>query len=191
MPKAPSASLPVETGYSRKEAEAVVERCARLVYRVALTRTRQHDLAEDVMQEVFLRYVRKKPVFESDEHERAWFVRVTVNRANSMLTARAGRHVSLEAFWEAGERGRSVPGAYRPDSPLFCSGVTLPDDESRELFAAVMALPPFLRTVVYLHYYEGYKVAEMAAMLRRSQSACKSALMRARKALKGQLTVDR
>ena len=65
------------------DGEAVVDRYAGLVYRLAFARTRSRDAAGEVFQEVFLRYVSKRPVFESTEHEKAWFCRVTINCANS------------------------------------------------------------------------------------------------------------
>ena len=60
-------------------AEELLERYAGLVYRLVFARTRRRDAADDIFQEVFLRYVAKGPDFESEEHARAWFCRVTVN----------------------------------------------------------------------------------------------------------------
>lgn len=63
------------------EPEAAVRRYADTVYRLAYARTGSREDAEDVFQEVFLRYVRKKPTFKDEEHRKAWLIRVTVNCA--------------------------------------------------------------------------------------------------------------
>ena len=64
-------------------AEELVDKYARLVYQLAYARTRSKEAAEDIFQDVFLTLVSKRPVFDSAEHEKAWFCRVTVNCANS------------------------------------------------------------------------------------------------------------
>lgn len=65
------------------KAEELVDKYARLVYQLAYARTRSKEAAEDIFQDVFLKLVSKRPVFDSEEHEKAWFCRVTVNCANS------------------------------------------------------------------------------------------------------------
>ena len=56
-----------------------IEQYADMVYRVALTRCKSIETAEDIFQEVFMRFSEKNPKFENDEHEKAWFIRVTIN----------------------------------------------------------------------------------------------------------------
>ena len=63
--------------------EEMVDRYANLVYRLAFARTRSRDAADEIFQEVFLRYVSRQPAFDSEAHAKAWFCRVTVNCANS------------------------------------------------------------------------------------------------------------
>lgn len=57
----------------------IIEEYSRTVYRLAYAQTKNKNDADDVFQEVFLRYIRKKPSFGSKEHEKAWFIRVTIN----------------------------------------------------------------------------------------------------------------
>ena len=64
-----------------EEGESVVRRYAPMVYRLALAQVRSRCDAEDIFQEVFLRYFRSAPVFSEEEHRRAWLIRVTVNSA--------------------------------------------------------------------------------------------------------------
>ena len=75
---------PAEEG---AEASAVIEKYSDMVYRLAYARTGSRHDADDVYQEVFLRYFRKKPVFDSEEHRRAWLLRVTVNCSNTFLSS--------------------------------------------------------------------------------------------------------
>ena len=61
--------------YMRK----IVEKYSDMVYRIALTRTETIENAEDIFQEVFVKFSEKMPRFENDEHAKAWFIRVTIN----------------------------------------------------------------------------------------------------------------
>ena len=70
-----------------EEGESVVRRYAPMVYRLALAQVRGRCDAEDIFQEVFLRYFRSAPVFSEEEHRRAWLIRVTVNCAKKFWTS--------------------------------------------------------------------------------------------------------
>ncbi|MBQ8397029.1 MAG: sigma-70 family RNA polymerase sigma factor [Clostridia bacterium] len=142
--------------------EDAVARFGDMVWRLALARMASVPDAEDVFQEVFLRYFRHENDFESDEHRRAWLIRCTINRTKSALTAPWRRRVlPLEIAADLGVR-----------------------EENREVYAAVLALPPKYRTVVHLHYYEGFSVAEIAAHLGCAEGTVKAQLHRARAKLK-------
>ena len=142
--------------------EDAVARFGDMVWRLALARMASVPDAEDVFQEVFLRYFRHEDEFESDEHRRAWLIRCTINRTKSALTAPWRRRVlPLETAADLGVR-----------------------EENREVYAAVLALPPKYRTVVHLHYYEGFSVAEIAAHLGCAEGTVKAQLHRARAKLK-------
>ena len=62
----------------------VIKKYAALVNYIAQSRTVQLSDAEDVCQDVFLKYVDKHPNFKSEEHAKAWFIRVTINTAASL-----------------------------------------------------------------------------------------------------------
>ena len=57
----------------------IVEKYSSMVYKLAFARTKNKSDAEDIFQEVFLTYIRRNPTFENEEHEKAWFIRVTIN----------------------------------------------------------------------------------------------------------------
>ena len=142
--------------------EEAVRRFGEMVWRLALARMASVPDAEDVFQEVFLRYFRHEGKLNSDEHRRAWLIRCTVNRAKSALTSPWRRRVMpLETAEQLGVA-----------------------EENRAVYAAVLALPPHYRTVIHLHYYEGFSVAEIAEQLGCAEGNVKARLHRARARLR-------
>lgn len=146
--------------------DALYPAYADMVYRLALIRTRSVADAEDITQEVFLRYLRKGPVFDSAGHQKAWIITVAVNCSKTLLTTAFRRHAAPE------------------DQAAGCVSDGMPDDT---VYQSVAALPDKYRTAVHLYYYEGYAVAEIAAIMHSNESTVKSWLFRARSMLKESL----
>lgn len=142
-----------------------VERWGDMVWRLALARTASVPDAEDVFQEVFLRFFRHEDRLESDEHRKAWLIRCTVNRANSL--------------WSAPWRRRCVP--------LETAAQIGVEDEYREVYAAVLSLPAKYRAVIHLYYFEGLSVTELAKTLNLPEGTVKSQLSRGRALLRDML----
>ncbi len=147
--------------------EELVTKYENILFRAALAILGDAPEAEDAVQDTFLRYLEKRPSFRDEGHERAWLLKVTANGCKSRLRARR-RHPSVE-----------LPEAF-----------PAPDEESRELLEAVMALPANQRAAVHLHYYEGYTTDEIAAILSQRPGTVRSHLYRARQALRRYLTED-
>ena len=143
--------------------EEMVDRYANLVYRLAFARTRSRDAADEIFQEVFLRYVSRQPAFDSEAHAKAWFCRVTVNCANS--------------YWRNPFRRRTAP----LDAAAELSA---PEPEEARLDGYLDKLPPELRAAVHLYYYEGYQTAEIAALTGLREGSVRSRLTRARTRLR-------
>jgi len=142
-----------------------VERHADTVYKLALSRTKDPSAAADVFQEAFYRYFKKRPAFVSDEHGKAWMIRVTINCSNNFLGS----------LW----RKKTVPlGEVTGEQPPH---------EYSGLLDEVMRLPRRYRTVICLFYYEGLRVSEIAAVTGTKESTVKSHLHRARIMLKERL----
>lgn len=150
-------------GSGEQEIEALVERYSDLVYRLAFTSTKRQNDAEDLYQEVFLRYIRRQPVFASREHERAWFIRVTVNLAHS--------------FWRSAWKRKIVLFAQDKDFPVSEQEAGQ-DHQLRELLAG---LPPKDRNVLHLYYYEDYSVEQISRLLGVRASTVRTRLTRARR----------
>ena len=141
--------------------EKMIEKYSNMIYRLALVRTRTKENAEDVYQEVFLRLSKKMPEFESEEHEKAWLIKVTINCSKNLLNSAFLRHTTEmkeEIVFETKER--------------------------HEIYYAVQELPLKYRTIIHLHYYEGYKINEISKILNMKENTIKSRLARAREKLK-------
>ena len=141
------------------------------VYRVALHALNNPADAEDVMQTVLLKLYECRKEFESEEHRKHWILRVAVNESRKVL----------RSFW----RRTSVPLEEWQEAAL-------PEDEARcEVLEEVMALEPKYRVAVYLYYYEGLSVAEIAAAMKTNPSTVQTWLLRARKRLRRELTEEK
>ena len=156
---------------STEALESVVRCYADMVYRLALAQTRSPADADDIFQEVFIRLVRKGPGFESDEHMKAWLIRVTVNCAKGMWLSSWKRRM---VFWEDRDLAK-IPAEEAPAG-------------NGALEEAMDSLPMKQRQVIHLFYYEEMSVEEIAETLNEKPSTIRSQLSRARKALKKQLT---
>lgn len=152
---------------SEWEANRAIDRYADLVRRVCMIHLKNHADTEDIFQTVFLKYVTGTTEFESEEHEKAWFIRVTINACKDLLRSFfRSRTVSLDDLLE------------QPDQ--------VPEDH-REVLEAVLALPDKYRDVVYLHYYEGYTVPEIGTILHKNPNTVYTLLTRARDELRKML----
>ena len=155
---------------SEWEANRAIDRYADLVRRVCMIHLKNHADTEDIFQTVFLKYVTGTTEFESEEHEKAWFIRVTINACKDLLRSFfRSRTVSLDDLLE------------QPDQ--------VPEDH-REVLEAVLALPDKYRDVVYLHYYEGYTAPEIGKILGKNENTIYTRLTRARGLLKEKLGGD-
>jgi RNA polymerase sigma-70 factor (ECF subfamily) len=136
---------------------------------MAFSYLRNKEDADDAFQEVFLKYLSGRREFADESHERAWFIRVTINVC----------HMHHRSFWF---RKRAPLDAYQDKGKE--------DERTSELFYSVMELSVKLRVTVYLFYYEGYSVREISEILDVNENTVRSRLMQARKKLKGMLTED-
>lgn len=141
--------------------ETVVNKYSRMIYKLAYARTGSKPDADDVFQEVFLRYVRNEKGFENEEHEKAWLIRVTINCSNDLYMKRSKRK----------------------EEPLFADAVIMNESDG-EVRDYLETLPEKYRTVIHLYYYEDLKISEIAKHLELTESAVKMQLSRARTMLK-------
>lgn len=145
-----------------------------MVYRIAYEYFRNKYDADDIHQEVFFKYYRKKPVFNSKEHEKAWFIRVTINQCNNV--------------WKMPWNRRKIDKEYDEDVQ---NNMESTDKNFTEKVLNNMLLSQALkklsgkeRMIIYLYYYEEYKVEEIAGILDISTNSAYVRLNRVRNKLR-------
>ncbi|MDR0272932.1 MAG: sigma-70 family RNA polymerase sigma factor [Clostridiales bacterium] len=141
--------------------EEFVRRHENKVYRNAVAIMCNKADAEDIMQDVFLKYMEKAPFFQSVEHEAAWLTRVTVNHCRSRLRS-----------------------PWRKKTEPLLDIYPAQDNEQQSMIETISALPPKYRAAICLFYYEGYSTKEIADITKQKESTVRSHLTRARNMLK-------
>jgi RNA polymerase sigma-70 factor (ECF subfamily) len=145
---------------SEAEANRAIDLYADTVRRICMVHLKSYADTEDIFQTVFLKYILSPVVFENVEHEKAWFIRVTINSCKDLLKSFFRKNiVSLDEV---------IPIAAETT------------EEHREVLEAVLSLPLKYRDVVYLHYYEGYTAAEIGKMLNKNVNTIYTLLRRAK-----------
>ncbi len=134
---------------TNEEIAAIYRRNIQTVFRVCALyfHGNSHD-AEDAVQTTFLRLMKDTTRFASAEHEKAWLIVTAGNVCKNILKSGWRRHVDMD------------------DAALQRATAPIVTDE---LFQSVMALPDQYKTAVYMHYYEGYSVREIANCLGKTE----------------------
>lgn len=145
----------------------IINKHSDTVYRIALTRCKNKDDAEDIFQNVFLKYAEKIPKFKSDEHEKAWFIKVTINMTKN----------ELNKYWN-----KNVESIEENISNLPSN--TYENEKTDDILLHVNNLPLNYKTAIYLMYYEGYKINEIAKLMATNENTIKTWLFRAKQVLK-------
>ena len=134
---------------STADVKRVVEEYADMVRRICFVHLKNSHDTEDVFQNVYLKYLLYEGSFASGEHEKAWFIRVTINACTDWLRKLSHRKcLPLEIIAEESE---------------------IQDSFSDDILEAVLQLPEKYRNVIYLFYYEGYSAVEIAEILGRKK----------------------
>ena len=159
---------------TQDERNAIVERYADMVWRIALARTQREDDAQEVFQEVFLRLFQKEREFREEEHRKAWLIRVTINCCNSHFTAPWRKNIdSLDDAIMS-----QIPDETTEECEL---------GDGPDVYAEVLKLPQNMREVILLYYYEEMSIREISQVLQTSEVNVKKRLSRARQKLKLEL----
>lgn len=156
---------------SEQEVNRAVEQYADMIRRICMLHLKNYDDTRDIFQNVFLKYALSSVVFESEEHEKAWLIRVATNACRDLLRDFFRKNtVPLEEILEYGKEEKT---------------------ENREVLETVLSLPSKYKNVVYLHYYEGYTAGEISKILGKNVNTVYTYLNRARKLLAEKLGGDR
>lgn len=141
--------------------ERAVKDYTKTVVSISFTYTKNSCDAEDITQEVFLTLLKEEKEFESDEHLKAWLLRITINRCKNFL----------RSSW-------ITKRTCMPDDLSY-----MPKNE-QDLINIVLSLDKRYRIPIHLFYYEGYSIKEIAEILGEKSSTIGSRLERGRKKLK-------
>ncbi len=147
-----------------EEKREVCEKYFDSIYRLVLCRTKNRDIADDVTQDVFYKYITADKEFESDEHIKAWLIRVAINCTNSYFTS----------SW------------FKKTEPLD-ENMVFETKEKSDVYYAVAELPIKYRTVIHLFYYEDFSVLQIANTLGLKEATVKTQLKRGRDMLHDKL----
>ncbi len=147
-----------DSGYIK----VLVNKYSNMIFRICYGILCNRDDAEDAMQDTFLKYLTKAPEFESDEHEKAWLIKVATNISKNMSVLRHRRkNIDIDE--------------------LVDIGVT---HEDRYVFEAISELPVKYKIVMMLYYIEGYSVKEVSKIISVSEDAVRKRLQKGREILK-------
>lgn len=154
-------------------AEELIDRYADMVYRLALTEVNNKTDAEDIFQEVFIRLLKNLHKLDSEEHAKAWLIRVTINCARKHFASYWNRNVDfITEDTDMGKESEELETLLEGEGPVL---------------EAVRRLPEKYRIVVHLFYFEDFSVSEVSKILKTTENTIKTQLHRARKLLKEML----
>ena len=143
--------------------EDIIERYGDTITRICIMNLRNSDDAKDCFQEVFIKLYQYNKPFKDDEHLKAWLIRDCIN------TCRDYQRKFYKPF-------------------INIDDVILADKEEQfQLLPILFTLSPKYKNILYLYYYEGYKINEISSLLHINQNTIKSRLKRGRKLLKDKL----
>ena len=143
--------------------EQTIDEYSDMLYKICFLILKNENDVKDVLQETFIKYMTKSPDFKSEDHKKAWLIKVSQNKCKEFLRFHK-RHAAVPL--DEVEKSISVT------------------DGMDTYTTSILSLIWNLKSVVILYYIEGYSVKEVAQILGISESAVKKRLERARKELK-------
>ena len=146
-----------------QEAKRLVETYSDLILRISFTYLKSTYDAEDICQNVFLKYLDAGIPFDSEEHEKAWIIRCTINKCKDVLKSAYHNKIMITDEIRQARAEKADGSAVRE---------------------AVMKLPEKYRIAIYLYYFEGYSAKEIAKMTGKSEKAVTLQLSRGRRQLR-------
>lgn len=143
------------------EMQNVMQQYGDMLFRISLVMLGNEADAEDAVQETVLKYIQKSPVFNDQEHQKAWLIKVITNQCRDMLRFRVSHpQISIEDLQNC-----------------------VSNPERSGIIEALMTIPEKFKIVMLLYYIEEYRIEEIATIIKKSSSAVKMRLQKGRKLL--------
>ncbi len=161
--------MKTEIYFNQNDIRNAISTYGDTIYKIAFSYCKSHADAEDIYQDVFTKYFQYTEMFESNTHEKAWLIRVTINYSKNFLRSSWHKRIILLKDYQ--------------EETLFM-------EDSNDLLDAVLRLPVKYREVIHLYYYEGYSTKEIASILTRKETTIRTQLQRGRDILKIKLKED-
>ncbi|MCX5780085.1 MAG: sigma-70 family RNA polymerase sigma factor [Firmicutes bacterium] len=144
---------------------ASLQKYSDMVYRICFVYLGNRPDVDDVFQEVFFKLLQKQTSFTSEENEKAWLIRVTINQCKDVVKGFWWKRIDLMENVELSGH----------------------DPDERDVLMVVLSLPQKYKDVIYLYYYQEYTVPQMGQLLQRSENTIYSQLHRARELMRPKL----
>lgn len=138
-----------------------------IIYNIAYTYVHNSDDSLDISQDVFMKYLNSNEEFETLDNEKYWLIRVTINTSKNYVTSSWKKKVYSDS---------DVINNY--------SDKNEDNDEKQMYYHIVTNLKDKYKEIIILHYYEDFKVEEIASILKLSISCVKKRLERGRQIIK-------
>lgn len=145
-----------------------ITKYADTVKRICLCHLKNYADMEDLFQIIFIKYMMYDGDFESEEHKKAWILKISSNACKDYLRTH---------FWKKKDTVDLLKHAFAPST----------EEIHIEVMEEILKLPDKYKVPIYLYYYEGYTALEIAKILEKKENTIYSLLSRGRKILKGRL----
>ncbi|MEF9892491.1 MAG: sigma-70 family RNA polymerase sigma factor [Anaerorhabdus sp.] len=155
---------------SELELQQAIDKYASEVRKICFIQCKSEADVDDIFQTVFIKYFERKESFIDEQHEKAWIIRVTINACHDIFRSWFYQKAVLtDDFSQFSIETKSNDG---------------------RLIEAVRKLKPNLKNAIYLYYYEGYAIKEIAEIVKANEHTVSTWLVRGRKELKKMLGGD-
>ncbi len=146
--------------YHWADVEQIVDKYSTMLLRLAYSHVGNMEDAEDIIQDVFIKFA-GQPIFKSEEHKKAWLIRVTINQCINLSKS-----------------------SHKTKTAELDFDIPQEEKETQDLIPYLMKLPDKYKSVLYLYYYEEYSVDYISDLLKKRPSSIYTLLDRGRKQLK-------
>ncbi len=148
-----------------QDLKLTIDKYADTVKRICVVYLKNSADTEDIFQNVFLKYYNSSVHFESEEHKKAWLIRITVNECKDLL----------KSFFRKNTISIDEVGEIKTHTDF---------NENSYVREAVLQLPQKYKIAIFLHYFEGYTAVEIGKILNKNVNTIYTLLKRGREMLK-------